>query len=436
MIAVEGVADFSPLGGEGHLHRQRRPVDALFQGAEVIRDALGQHRHDAVGEIDRVAALKRLAVERSAGAHIGGDIGDCDGDDYAAEVLLVGVGFRVDRVVMVLGVGRIDCEERQVAKILAAGHDSGFCRLGFGKHVLREDVRDFVRVDGDHRNRLLRGQRSQHLDHPSARQAVPAGRRLLDLDQIALFRAVEIVSRDGHLRLATLDRFDSEGAVVGLPEHAEHGFRALLEYLHHAAGVGRAFSLVRGEGLCQHAVAYAGRRAAAGWAQRNDRRLAKALVPFTRPRQKPAVRVARIDLEHADMRQAARAREALAFPVEQALVLKLAQRILQPGAVVALQRKGLGYLALARAFRVLVDVFEDVFLGRPEVAFRSALGRAGGFASTTGASAGNPPRQGLRPFSSRQPFWQPASSLQRPSWRPPSCGTVSCRRRLWRLSRR
>ncbi len=96
-----------------------RAVDAFAQRAEVVGDALGQHRHDAVGEIDRVAALQRLAVERRARADIGGDVGDGDGDDDAAGVLLVGVGLGVDGVVMVLGVGRVDGDQRQVAEVLA-----------------------------------------------------------------------------------------------------------------------------------------------------------------------------------------------------------------------------------------------------------------------------------------------------------------------------
>ena len=77
-------------------------VLALAQRAEVVGDALRQHRHDAVGEIDRVAALQRLAVERRARPHIMGDVGDGDDDDEAAAVARVGVGLGVDRVVVIL----------------------------------------------------------------------------------------------------------------------------------------------------------------------------------------------------------------------------------------------------------------------------------------------------------------------------------------------
>ena len=115
MIAMKAVRPLAPVGAENHPHRERRPVLQRTQRAEVVGDALGQHRHDAVGEIDRVAALERVAVERRAGPDVGRDVGDGDGDDEAAGVGGIGIGRRVDGVVVVLGVGRIDGDERQAA---------------------------------------------------------------------------------------------------------------------------------------------------------------------------------------------------------------------------------------------------------------------------------------------------------------------------------
>ena len=74
----------APVGADDQPHRQRRPVLVRAQRAEVVGDALGQHRHDAVGEIDGIAALQRLAVERRAGRDVVSDVGDGDGDDEAA----------------------------------------------------------------------------------------------------------------------------------------------------------------------------------------------------------------------------------------------------------------------------------------------------------------------------------------------------------------
>ncbi len=65
---------------------------ARHQRTQVVGDALRQHRHDAVGEVDRVAADQRIAIERRAGPHIEGDIGDGDADDVAALVVRIGIG--------------------------------------------------------------------------------------------------------------------------------------------------------------------------------------------------------------------------------------------------------------------------------------------------------------------------------------------------------
>ena len=118
--AMEGVAALAAVGADHHAHRERGAVLVRPQRAEIVGDALGQHRHDAVGEIDRVAAHQRLAVERGAGRHVMRDVGDRDVDDEAAGIVRVGVGLGVHRVVVVLGVDRIDGDQRHVAPVLAA----------------------------------------------------------------------------------------------------------------------------------------------------------------------------------------------------------------------------------------------------------------------------------------------------------------------------
>jgi hypothetical protein len=92
------------------------------------------------------------------------------------------------------------------------------------------------------------------------------------------------------------------------------------------------------------------------------------LSPFRRPRQQTAIGVARVDLKHADGRQAAGMRQPLALARQHAFILQFAQNVLQPDAILALQRKRLGDLALARTVGIFGDVFEDVFLARAEVA--------------------------------------------------------------------
>ncbi len=102
---------------EDHAHDETGAVLALAQRAQIVGDALGQHRHDAVGEVDRVAAQLRLAVELGAGAHEVRDVGDGDEHDPAALVAAAGVGLGVDGVVVVARVGRVDGDKRHCAQV-------------------------------------------------------------------------------------------------------------------------------------------------------------------------------------------------------------------------------------------------------------------------------------------------------------------------------
>ena len=94
--------------------------------------ALRQHRLDPVGEVDAVGLLAGVAVERRAGAHVGGDVGDGDPDDPAARVARIVVRLGVDGVVVVAGVGRVDGDQRQLAQVGAAGEGRGLGGFGFG----------------------------------------------------------------------------------------------------------------------------------------------------------------------------------------------------------------------------------------------------------------------------------------------------------------
>ena len=99
--SMKRMAEFAPLGRENHLHSEGRAVLALAQGAQVVGDALGQHGHDPVGKIDRIAADIGLAVQRRAGADIGGHVGNGDGDDEATLIGGVVIGRGMDGVVVV-----------------------------------------------------------------------------------------------------------------------------------------------------------------------------------------------------------------------------------------------------------------------------------------------------------------------------------------------
>ncbi len=153
--AVKCVRLLAAVGRDHEPHRQRAARFARHQRAQIVGDALGQHRHHAVGEVDRVAADQRVAIERGVGAHIEGDVGDRDMDDEAALVVGIGVGFRMHRVVVILGVGRIDRDQRHATPVLAAFQRGGLGRLGFGHRVARKRLRDVVSVDRDLADRLF-----------------------------------------------------------------------------------------------------------------------------------------------------------------------------------------------------------------------------------------------------------------------------------------
>ncbi len=206
-------------------------------------------------------------------------------------------------------------------------HRNLFQRFRFREHLGREDMRDVVRVDGDHGDRLFAGQRAEYRKHLGARQAVAGGADRLDLDQVAAPGAVAKFLVDDEFGLAPLHRLDAERPIRQRAKDAEHRVVALLEYLHHPAGVGGAGRSVGGEGLGQNAVADARSLPAIAATRNADRhhRWRAVAVVIARMRQKHAVLVAAENVEHRDMGQGAGARQPLALLRQQALVLQIAQ---------------------------------------------------------------------------------------------------------------
>ena len=145
--AGEDVAPFLAPGVERHAHREAWTVLALAQRAEVVGDALRQHRDDAVGKVDRVAARLGLPVEAGAGPHVVCDVCDGDGDDEAA--LVLGIGLGMHGVVVIARVGGIDGEEGNAAQIRSARFGKGLEPLGFLECRLGEFLRQPMRVHGD-----------------------------------------------------------------------------------------------------------------------------------------------------------------------------------------------------------------------------------------------------------------------------------------------
>ena len=185
--AVKLVRALAPVGAEDHAQGERGPVLVRAQRAEVVGDALRQHRHDAVGEIDRVAALERFPIHRHAGLNVSGDVGDRDGDDESARVLGIGIELGVDGVVVILGVGRIDGHERQRAPVLARrAQPNGPRVFGLFQRRGREDMGNMMRLERDEAHRALGLHRTYGLDDARGRQAQAALAQRLDGDEVAV----------------------------------------------------------------------------------------------------------------------------------------------------------------------------------------------------------------------------------------------------------
>ena len=97
----------------------------------------------------RIAAYQRFAIKRGARRHVMRDIGDRDRDDEAARVFRIGIRRRMNRVVVVLCIDRIDRDQRQVAPVLAASKRGGAGGLRFGQRLATKHVRNLVSVDRD-----------------------------------------------------------------------------------------------------------------------------------------------------------------------------------------------------------------------------------------------------------------------------------------------
>ena len=154
---------------EHHPYREHRAQFATFERAQIVGDLLRQHRHHAVGEVDRIAALFCFAAEISAGPHIERYIGDGDDADPATGISGRNVGSGPDRVIVVAGVDGVDGDQRDMRQVFASGWGQLGQVVQLTQHPVGELIRDAVRV---HRNQadlaLVQGV-PQPLDNSCAR---------------------------------------------------------------------------------------------------------------------------------------------------------------------------------------------------------------------------------------------------------------------------
>ena len=255
--AHEKLAGLFAILVERHAHREARAFFAFAQRAEIIRYLLGQHRHDAIGEVDRVAAQLRFTVELAAGADVMRDVGDRDNDAPSAVVLGVRVRFGKHRVVVIACINGIDGQQRHVAQIGAAIHRRRCKRFAFGENAFGKVLWDAVRVDRDQRDLPLVFGVAEAFEHDRARGHEASAAHEIETHEIAIARLAGIIGKDRPaFHFLAFDRLDRAAAAFRCAEYAEQAaffarqFFDRLGVVLCAAIVARAFRQIG-----EHAVA-------------------------------------------------------------------------------------------------------------------------------------------------------------------------------------
>ncbi len=194
--AHKAVAALAAGGVDHEIDGEAGAIDSRLQRAQLVRQGLGQHRHDAIGEIDRIAAPLGFAVERAAGPHIPGDVGDRDEEMPAAGIGRVGIGLGPYRIVEIAGVAAVDRDQGQVAQIGAPGRADRQRRLGLADRRRRKLGREVERGDRQEADRAGTVDGAQPLDDAHSRRAEARGRQRFGDDELALGGAGGLAERD------------------------------------------------------------------------------------------------------------------------------------------------------------------------------------------------------------------------------------------------
>ena len=99
-----------------------KSLHARTQRAQIGAEAEGQHGDRAIREVGGISTLLRLHIQRAAGPHVVGDIGDVD-----AQMPTILRALHTQRVVVILRIIGVNREDELTATILAA------CDLLFGQ---------------------------------------------------------------------------------------------------------------------------------------------------------------------------------------------------------------------------------------------------------------------------------------------------------------
>ena len=373
---LEAVSPLLPGGIDPQLRGQAGPVGARHQRAQIVGQRLGQHRHDAVGEIDRVAAARRLAVERAAGGDVGADIGNGDDDVPAAGIGRIRIGLGPHRVVEIAGVAVVDRDQRELAQIGAAGRISEPRGGRLGQRGGRELARNVECGDHHRADRAGRIGRAEAFDDAGA-LAEAARRQRLGDHQLVIAKPGRIVAEDAVLALIAAIGRDDYPAVACPAEYADDAARRFVEA---ADDFGLDLARIAADQPCQGALA--GCEFLAGRANEAKARRLAARLPGQRPGQGHAVGVAAEALDRHDFGERRSGGEFAVGRAHQfAGAPDPAQHIPQRRLLGRSQPKGAGNFARAKRARIVAQEL-DQRLGRGQ----GARGTARRFSRATAQS--------------------------------------------------
>src|SRR5690606_15943894 len=213
---------------------------------------------------------------------------------------------------------------------------------------LRENMRDFMCVDGDHGDGLFRRQRAYHFEHFRLGQTVAAAAQRLHLDKIAILRAVGIIRVDDQFGLAALHGLNAQRAIAQLAHNTEDRTPALFEHLHDATDIGRAAVAIIRVNAGQNTITYArGDARTFLYADGDEGGRAFCLVFLIGgTRDQSTLGIARKDVKHHDVRQMAGADVFLATGADRPFRFEFGKNVLQPDAMFALDVEGFRQLTL------------------------------------------------------------------------------------------
>src|SRR6476660_1959183 len=107
-------------------------------------------------------------------------------DDVAALVVRIGIRLGMNRVVVILGIGRIDRDQRHVAPVLAPLQLRRLCRLSLAQGRGRKSLRNFVGMDRDQADSFFARERAEPFLHFRRGQPVTARAHEIDADEVAI----------------------------------------------------------------------------------------------------------------------------------------------------------------------------------------------------------------------------------------------------------